>query len=348
MAKNPKSFVSNEDTNRLKSCLRDFITERLTPSRGKDKTNWCCPFCGSGTGGKATGAFTILPDEIHWYCRSCGRKGDIYDLAQRLCADLSDFNQAVLYIRDWSERHGGVSAVSVRRSEIQPKAVQDQKQYLEMWCQTFKPQARLFLSLRGISERTARDTGTEFVVGHNPKRYFQGKTEHPAIIIPTTTADGKYLYVARNTDYNPETMSCDEKWYIHHGSFYRLAAMYQPNPVFVCESAIDCMSFVELGAEALAINSTTNDNRFMDYAIDHYNEIQCGELILAFDNDRSGVQATELIQSRLIPSIMERYHLTSCKLKVSKYNGLSGTPYKDVNDYLVNDRERFERSIHHG
>ena len=64
---------------KLKGHIQDYAEEILTKSKGKDQYE--CIFCGSGTGSNGTGALTIYQDSF--YCFSCRKSGDIFDLIQQ-------------------------------------------------------------------------------------------------------------------------------------------------------------------------------------------------------------------------------------------------------------------------
>ena len=78
----------------LKGYIRDYAEEMLTKS--KSKNQYECIFCGSGTGSNGTGALTIY--ENHFYCFSCRKSGDIFDLIQQ--AEGIPQNEAVQYAAD--------------------------------------------------------------------------------------------------------------------------------------------------------------------------------------------------------------------------------------------------------
>lgn len=85
----------NENTERLKTFLIDYIQEVTQKSKGKDQ--YVCPFCNSGTGRNATGAFTYYSDTRTYKCFSCGEHGDIFTLHAKLnnLSLTSDFPQIV-------------------------------------------------------------------------------------------------------------------------------------------------------------------------------------------------------------------------------------------------------------
>ena len=66
----------NDNTERLKPLLIDYIREVTTQSKGKDQ--YIFPFCNSGTGHNGTGAFTYYPDSHTYKCFACGEYGDMY------------------------------------------------------------------------------------------------------------------------------------------------------------------------------------------------------------------------------------------------------------------------------
>jgi len=72
----------NENTERLKPFLIDYIQEITQKSKGKDQ--YVCPFCNSGTGRNGTGAFTYYPETHSYKCFACGEYGDIFTLYAKL------------------------------------------------------------------------------------------------------------------------------------------------------------------------------------------------------------------------------------------------------------------------
>ena len=72
----------NENTERLKPFLLDYIQEVTQKSKGKDQ--YICPLCNSGTGHNGTGAFTYYPDNHTYKCFACGTYGDVFTLHAKL------------------------------------------------------------------------------------------------------------------------------------------------------------------------------------------------------------------------------------------------------------------------
>lgn len=69
--------------------LADYVNLVTVPSKGKDK--YVCPHCGSGTGEKGTGAFSINPNTNTFRCFACGINGDTLDL-YGIINKIDDFN----------------------------------------------------------------------------------------------------------------------------------------------------------------------------------------------------------------------------------------------------------------
>ena len=72
----------NENTERLKPFLLNYIQEVTQKSKGKDQ--YICPLCNSGTGHNGTGAFTYYPDSHTYKCFACGAYGDVFTLHAQL------------------------------------------------------------------------------------------------------------------------------------------------------------------------------------------------------------------------------------------------------------------------
>ena len=70
----------NDDFEKIKPFLIDYVNEITQPSRNGGKNHCICPLCGSGAGYDHSGTFTVYPDTDRYCCFVCGTKGDIFDL----------------------------------------------------------------------------------------------------------------------------------------------------------------------------------------------------------------------------------------------------------------------------
>ena len=87
--------IMYDNRQQIKPFLLDYIKEVTTKSKGINQ--YICPFCNSGTGRNATGAFTYYPDTHSYKCFSCGEYGDIFALYAKMnnLSLYDDFRQIV-------------------------------------------------------------------------------------------------------------------------------------------------------------------------------------------------------------------------------------------------------------
>ena len=103
----------NENTERLKPFLLNYIQEITTKSKGLNQ--YICPLCSSGTGRNRTGAFTYYPDKHSYKCFACGEYGDIFSLYAKM-NNLSLTNDFVQIIKDLESKYNIVSTYSTSYS----------------------------------------------------------------------------------------------------------------------------------------------------------------------------------------------------------------------------------------
>lgn len=199
------------------------------------------------------------------------------------------------------------------------------------------PAAAAYITGRGISIETAK----RYMLGYDPKADPAGAPgatgytyrPHPAprLIIPVTAGH----YIGRRIDGGQDYKKMNNKG-AQIGIFNAKDALApaadqdQGRPVFIVEGAIDALSIIEAGAEAVAINSTSNADLLLD-TIDQAESR--GPFILALDTDQAGRKAAERIKKGL-----EDRELPYIKADI---NGGKNDP----NDALIADRGKFEADI---
>ena len=208
------------------------------------------------------------------------------------------------------------------QEKIQPK--QQEVEYIK------KAHARAadtdYFQQRGISQPTI----DRFKLGYEPtfktKDSAGNYAAWRAIIIPT----GADTYTVRNTDTEAQKLDRVRK---RGGAsvIFNPAALQSGNPVFVTEGELDALSLYEIGAEAVALGSTSNSRRFLDIV---RQQPPAGTLILSLDNDQDGEKAAEEIAKEL----------QTLGIFFLKAN-ISGS-CKDPNEALTKDREAFKREVH--
>ena len=272
-----------------------------------------CPICGSGSGPHGTGITEDKkrPGQIH--CFACGFDGDILALIQQergldfkaaleyAAAELSiplddlrparprssaaaDFAEAdAAELRSLSESDTG--------SEPAPAPQPDNRAYYKRCRERITdPAAVTYLRARGVSLETAQRCG----IGFDPAADPAGSGHKtPRLIIPVTPAH----YIARSTDpATPKAFAKLNNKGAEIGIFDPAGALYNGGAVFVTEGAIDALSIIEAGGEAIALNSTSNAEKLLKKL---EAKPTAATLLLCLDNDEAGRKAARLLSEGL-------------------------------------------------
>ena len=313
--------TANED---IKKHLPDYAQACLAKSKSKNQYN--CPFCGSGTGPKGTGAFTIYPEDNRYKCFACGVSGDIFDLAMQI-EGADSIGKA---FRILSERYG------IRA---------DRKNYTVRKSSTAADYTRLYEKAHGNIDNTdyhrglSRETLDRFMVGFIPDWQPPGNPDAPKtprLIIPRSTTS----YLARDTRRDvPEY----QKPYTKQNSpgkmsLFNMRALSQSEkPVYIVEGEFDAMSICDVGGEAVATCSTANVNSFLQAVRKMKDEKKTlPPLIISFDDDDAGRNASEKLSEAL----------QSEKVPYGIYIPHKG--YKDANEALRGNKDDFRKKVLYG
>ena len=295
-------YDSQNNTEQIKPLLIDYIQEITQKSKGTNQ--YICPFCSSGTGKNATGAFTYYPDTNSYNCFACGEHGDIFTLYSKMnnLSLTSDFPQIV---DDLERKFNLLSS----RFESRPKK-ESSKDYSKLF---EKAEQQLnqtdYLTKRGISPEIQRF----FHCGYIPNFMYKGNQTTPAVIIPTS----KCSYMWRST-----TENIKQK----RGTAHILnPSALKDDCCFVVEGEIDCMSIVECGFSCIGLGSTSNIKKIFGY--NTANTV----LIIAMDSDRAGIQASRQLESLCLQQKVPY---------IAVYNNIWGVGNKDANESLIADKEK--------
>lgn len=315
--------------------------------------SYICPLCGSGTGEHGTGITS--KDGIHFTCwRNCFTNSDIIDIIG-MYYGLDDYNAKLE--KACSEYGIDYSQLESDYSFSQPEPAQkpaenghntdnkhntdnaDNKQYTDYTdyyknCVEMRKYAKCdYLNQRGISD----EVQDHFFIGYSPDwrspRALSRGANPPAtprIIIPTSP----YSYIARDTR-PAEELSDQEKKYSKmkegYVALFNMNAIYHMSqPAFIVEGEIDALSIIELGYNALALGSTSNYRKLIDFAKDYKPE---QPLLIALDNDKAGADTAEKLETGLREAKIEAYIVD-----------ITGD-YKDPNERLVNDRDGLKEAL---
>ena len=168
----------------LKKYLTDYAQACLKHSKGKNQYN--CPFCGSGTGPKGTGAFTVYPDN-KYKCFSCGVSGDIFDLAAQIEGG-GDMGRA---FRLLSDRYG--ISIDGKACAVRKRTDRIPADYTE-----FYKRAHSRIDDTDYHRGLSRETLDRFMVGFVPDWQPPGNPnapKTPRLIVPRSRTS----YLARDT-----------------------------------------------------------------------------------------------------------------------------------------------------
>lgn len=347
--------------------LTDFY--QLERSRNGASNQYVCPICNSGTGGNHSGALTLYPDSKRLYCFACGdsvgtfggRGQDTLGALRLLwnCSETEALEKAGYSIDkptgtlNWDSEIGGNKSKQTHRTPtdnsqgfmgqtIQPTtqgtqtALQsvtepptDYTEYYRQCNQRLQscPEALFYLQVRGISLETAN----AYCIGFDDKwssptarRNGKNPPLSARIILPTCSTH----YVARdiNNKAKPQWAKMNEG----KPSIFNLSAVYDKEAVFVTEGYFDALSIIEVGANAIALNSTSNANKLIDLLQKQRTQ---ATLILCLDNDEAGIKAENNLKEEL-----NRLNISYVTADICK-------GYKDPNEALQANREMFSETI---
>lgn len=292
-----KIYYSTEERERAKKnrelykgFLLDYMESTLQHSqKGNRKYQFICPFCDSGEGKHKTGAFSFDTKNNRYLCFACKKKGDIYDLMQRVDPmQAPDITGAFLLAeRLYKGKELATGQTQGNRPTPQKNSQGNAQEATETaWQREFtvysscpawqSKEGRAYLSGRGFTESTVQAAN----LLHNTDN---GRN----IIIIPYEGDTDYFYNSR--DIRPEASIR----YYKHGkqtALYNQKALYTQGKgfIFVTEGELDALSIIEAGGQAIATGSANNADLLLKVLEASPTE---KHLILCFDTDQAGNSA---------------------------------------------------------
>lgn len=258
-------------------------------------------------------------DDNKVYCFGCGIS---YNLVDCICAiEHLDRKEAFKKaINTYCHNLPSKSTKRVEKPKIQTEKETSNKDYekaFEVWQLNYKKSdlAKNYLKNRGIDEKIAE----KFGLGFNTFTF--GDFSFNSIIIPISNS----CFTARNIVNNNKIKYYKPKGC--HAEIFNSKALVNDTPFCVItEGEFDCLSFENLGINAIALCSANNTDNFikMQKPLKTY--------ILALDNDTTGQKATDKLVSYFEENNIPFVIFDNCG-------------YKDANEALVKDRERFDNQI---
>lgn len=244
-------------------------------------------------------------------CFACGASYDLFDL---IALD-TDLTGAAIF-------RAGCEAVGVRTDDQRQQPAKPVKKearetdYTDYYrtCQS-RTERFDYLTSRGISVAVQE----RFGIGYDPALYFSrdaGKL--PAVVIPISASS----YIARAT-----VETAHNARHTKRGSgFFNLQAIKSAaRPVWITEGAIDALSVIEAGGEAVGLNSAENADNFIRRLRQTGDRPAVG-FVIAMDEDDSGRAAAEKLAKGL-----QELKIACCRAEATGAG-------KDANERLMRDR----------
>lgn len=312
MVKDLNNKITEDEINRVKTCIESYLSMR--------GININKPFrCLNPNHEDKHPSMNYNPKEYYVHCFSCGKTYDLFDLVamdKGLDKSTAFIETIKIYEPRLLERNQKVS------ENLQNKVdsfEQDYKKWQEELSKSEK--ALSYLYNRGLSDETIK----KFGLGFNAN-YYTNVSPIQAIIIP----NGNESFTARNIEWK---QTDDKDFRIRKkgkSKIYNLenAIQSDENYCFIAEGEFDCLSFAELGYNAIGLGSCSNYEQLFNANLN-----SSKTYILALDNDEAGIETTEKITN----GFKER----NIKYLTFNYGGV----IKDPNEALTTDKTAFNKQI---
>lgn len=323
--------MSNEKRSEAQEYIKEHATEYFKPDRvGK---GYICPICGSGSGEKGTGITENPKKKGHFTCwgGGCFKNADIFEIiglenhldVKKQFNEIFDIACKAFNITLYDNNYSYTSKAQTKKQETQSKT-SGAEDYTEFYYMAAKNLSDTDYR-RGISIETLK----RFNVGYMPQWKHPKAPEKapftPRLIIPVW----KGGYLARDTRTN---LTEEQKKYskMRVGTmrlFNETALRQDKSPVFIVEGEIDALSIIDVGCEAIALCSIANVKKLIEAVKIDTPKIP---LIIMLDEDARGEEAAQ----RLIDGLKNIDFSFYRKILIPE-------PYKDANEFLMSNREKF-------
>lgn len=302
-----------------------LTNSHLYLNKDKSRKGYICPLCGNGSGQNGTG-LRSKDNGKHFKCFKCGFYGDIIELIAKENG-LTDggsseaFELARKAFKIEVENTPYTEHTHNTQNTVKTDKKRGTKDMVEIIEYLKKCKIAVgntdYLESRGISTETAKRLN----IGYDESKR--------AIIIPSQSVE-EIGYTERLIAPKNDVR------YINRGKvgLFNLSALEATAPVFITEGAIDAMSIVEVGYNALAINSTSNTGLLLTILKNmQADKKPIPPLYIAMDNDAAGESAT----ISLINGLKE----LGLKYGIADLNGAC----KDANESLTTNRGIFSEVV---
>ena len=290
---------------------------------------YVCPVCGNGSGTSGTGVKLIKGQTFRYKCFKCGTSGDVINF-YAIEHNISN-RDAIPQI---FELYGLDFITKKFQSTSAPKRIPSKEEIIQSQLEKELIANDIILgadhlhetdyfSKRGISHKVAEKYNCGFIEKwiHPKKRGDSQILPSPRVIIPTSPES----YVARAiTDNKIPKMKAG------NSEIFNIDILKTSiQNVVIVEGEFDALSIIEAGNDAIALGSTTNVDKFLNWLKE--NKIQPHQpLVLNLDADDAGQKATDKLAAEL-RKMKIKFYVINLILK----------DCKDQNESLMKFREEF-------
>ena len=320
-----KDFFSENMLNEIKNHTAELLPHFLSPAH---KGGFICPNCGNGSGDDGTGVNLINGNSHVVSCRVCNQSYNIFQIAQKV--EGIKFYEAVKRCADILGMSVGNSISHLKTPPLQSKLNVKKEQsappkdftdyYIR--CHAALLDAKNALAMEYLKNRSLDDI--ELI-----KKYQIGYDEiKRCIIIP----HDKTFFTARKiTNDKSERFTCNPAG--THVTLFNSEILSSQDNIFVVEGAIDALSLIKAGFQAVAVGGVGNFKTLIR-ALENIEARP--KFIILFDSDKAGEDNSKKLQDALI------------KIKIFSTNEtlpmIEGNQ-ADANDWLKYDPQQLKEII---
>lgn len=298
------------------------------------KGGYICPVCGNGSGSDGTGVKLIKGQSFRYKCFKCDTSGDVINFyaAEHHIDNREALSQVcALYGLEVPTKKFKRIPHAHRRISSNSESVKNQAETEIIANDIILAASHLretnYFIKRGISYETAEQYNCGYIEKwiHPQKRGEQKIFPSPRVIIPTSSES----YVARSTDDNKVP-----KMKAGTTSIFNIDTLKSSQQhVVIVEGEFDALSIIEAGNDAIALGSTSNVDKLIDW-LREKNIRPHLPLVLSLDADEAGQKATDKLANALRDMRIRFYSVN-----------LIVEGCKDQNESLVKFHEDFFKMV---
>ena len=298
------------------------------------KGGYVCPVCGNGSGEDGTGVKLIKGQSFRYKCFKCDTSGDVinfYAAEHHIDNREAILQVCALYGLEVPTKKFRRISHAHRRISSNAESVKNQAETKIIANDIVIAASHLhetdYFTKRGISYETAEKYKCGYIEKwiHPQKRGERNIFPSPRVIIPTSSES----YVARSTDDNKVPKMKSGTTSIFNIDVLKTSKQH----VVVVEGEFDALSIIEAGNDAIALGSTSNVDKLIDW-LREKNIRPYLPLVLSLDADEAGQKATNKLADDLRDMRIRFYSVN-----------LIVEACKDQNESLVKFRNAFFQLI---